>query len=139
MDLVPIVYIFGYLEIHLISKGITILRFSLNDTTRWKLEVRDNRRNEDWGFKLTLLEEGTYSYDSFSIFPSVIWCWMSLNLAASLQGADGYWAFWEGISGEYQLISRMRFHNTTTEVNNNVTTKYDGYHSIHYCIHHRYC
>lgn len=35
----------------------------LNDTSRWKIEVRNDPRNEDWGFKLTLLEEGTYSYD----------------------------------------------------------------------------
>lgn len=35
----------------------------LHDETRWKLEVRDDPKNEDWGFRLTFLEEGIYSYD----------------------------------------------------------------------------
>lgn len=35
----------------------------LHDETRWKLEVRNNDETEDWGFRLTLLEDGVYSYD----------------------------------------------------------------------------
>jgi len=35
----------------------------LHDETKWKLEVTDSPTREKWGFKLTYLEEGTYSYD----------------------------------------------------------------------------
>lgn len=35
----------------------------LHDETLWKLEVRDDPVKDDWGFKLTFLKEGIYSYD----------------------------------------------------------------------------
>ena len=35
----------------------------LNDETKWNLEVRNDEENKDWGFRLTYLEEGEYSYD----------------------------------------------------------------------------
>ena len=35
----------------------------LHNEERWKLEVRNDDENKDWGFRLTLLEEGLYSYD----------------------------------------------------------------------------
>lgn len=35
----------------------------LHDESRWKLEVRNDDAHEDWGFKLSFLQEGLYSYD----------------------------------------------------------------------------
>jgi len=35
----------------------------LHNEERWKLEVRDDPDNEDWGFRLTFLEEGLYAYN----------------------------------------------------------------------------
>lgn len=35
----------------------------LHDETRWKLEVRNDDEKHDWGFRLSLLQEGLYSYD----------------------------------------------------------------------------
>lgn len=35
----------------------------LHDENRWKLEVSNDDENQEWGFTLTLLEEGIYSYD----------------------------------------------------------------------------
>lgn len=36
---------------------------NLHDTSRWKLEVRNDDENKNWGFTLTFLLEGSYSYD----------------------------------------------------------------------------
>lgn len=36
---------------------------NLHDSNRWKLEVRNDDANKDWGFRLTFLQEGLYSYD----------------------------------------------------------------------------
>lgn len=35
----------------------------LHDETRWRLDVINDSENEQWGFRLTLLQEGLYSYD----------------------------------------------------------------------------
>lgn len=35
----------------------------LHDETRWKLKVYNDDYNKKWGFKLTFLEKGNYSYD----------------------------------------------------------------------------
>lgn len=35
----------------------------LHDDTRWKLDVKNDPDNEEWGFRLTFLKEGIYSYD----------------------------------------------------------------------------
>ena len=35
----------------------------LSNENRWKLEVREDYENNDYGFRLTLLESGSYSYD----------------------------------------------------------------------------
>lgn len=35
----------------------------LHDESRWKLDVRNDPVNRDWGFKLTFAEDGIYSYD----------------------------------------------------------------------------
>lgn len=35
----------------------------LHNEERWKLEVRNDDENEDWGFRLTLIEDGVFSYD----------------------------------------------------------------------------
>ena len=35
----------------------------LSDTSKWKLDVRNDNVNNDWGFTLTYLEDGAFSYD----------------------------------------------------------------------------
>lgn len=35
----------------------------LHDESRWKLEVISDAKNQHWGFKLTFMQEGVYSYD----------------------------------------------------------------------------
>lgn len=35
----------------------------LHNQDRWKLDVRNDDEHQDWGFRLTLMEDGIYSYD----------------------------------------------------------------------------